>query len=212
MEISPTNDNKRPKYGNITLQTGIREYTGDFSNQPRYSMAGLTQEYLPNTDEILNSLTVDQLRELYDAKRCTNIVALESEIKQNEYDLRHAKRAYDNMIEYYNKKIEHLKELLGDPRCKDPYLILRDIEDQVDFRHKTTNDYAYVRRRIEHHLNRLYRRLMLYNSACQWSKSTLKRTARKKFNADITKPKPHHDAMKGDKNGTCTTPKDVESV
>ena len=212
MEIKPTTDNKRPKYGNITLQTGIREYTGDLSNQPCYSMAGLTPEYHPNTDEILNSLTVDQLRELYDVKRCTDIVTLESEIKQNEDVLRHAKSACDSKVEYYNKKILHLAELLDDPECRDPYLILRNIEDQVDFRHKTTTDYAYVRSRIERHLNRLYRRWMLYNSACQWSKSTLKRTAREKFNVDITKPKPHPDAMKGDENGTCTTPEDVESV
>ena len=196
MEIKPTSELLDPKYKNIHIQTGIREYSGDLSKVTLWGLGGMPRKYKPDLKEILNELTVDQLRELYDAKRCTNKFNLEQEIEEAEEDIRSFTESYQDRMNYRKERITHLEAMLKSPRCNDPSAILHNIEIQIASKDVETEHYERQLKPMKEHLQRLNKRLFTFNTADQFSLSTLKRKAAEKFGVDISKPKPHPDALR----------------
>lgn len=57
MEIKPVSEPIDPKYKNIHIQTGIREYSGDLSKVTCWGLGGMPREQEPTLDEKLDSNT-----------------------------------------------------------------------------------------------------------------------------------------------------------
>lgn len=195
MEIKPTSELLDPKYKNIHIQTGIREYSADLTKVVCWGLGGMPRESEPTLDEKLDSYTADQLRELYDAKRCTDKFKLEQEIKEAEEDIRAFKDAYEQRMAWRDKNIAHVQELLKKP-CEDPSAMVHNIEIQIASKDVETEHYERQLKPMKEHLWRLTKRLLTFNTANQFSLSTLKRKAAEKFGVDISKPKPHPDALR----------------
>lgn len=197
MEIKPVDESKDPKYGKITLQKGIREYNAGIAEHcSSWGLGGLVREQEPTLDEILDSYTLDQLRKLYDAKRCTDIHQLEQDIKDAENDIRSFTAAYQDLMNYRKERIARLEDMLKSPECKDPSAILHNLEIQKASIEVESKEYRKDLSAKETHRNQLNLRMLTYNCANRWSLSTLKRKAADKFGVDISKPKPHPDALR----------------
>lgn len=195
MEIKPVSEPIDPKYGKITLQKGIREYNGELSELTSWGLGGMPREQMPTPDEMLDSFTLDHLRELYDAKRCTDEFNLKQEIEEAEEEIREFKDAYEQRMAWRDKNIAHVQELMKTP-CEDPSAMVHNIEIQIASKDVETEHYERQLKPMMEHLQRLNKRLFTFYTADQFSLSTLKRKAAEKFGVDISKPKPHPDALR----------------
>jgi hypothetical protein len=97
-------------------------------------------------------------------------------------------------MNYRKERIAHLEAMLKSPRCNDPSAILHNIEIQIASKDVETEHYERHLKPMKEHLQRLNKRLFTFNTADQFSLSTLNRKAAEKFGVDISKPKPHPDA------------------
>ena len=146
------------------------------------------------TDEkgrlVLEELTLDEIRRIYDLRKCQNMVQLEDDIIEAQYELDKMKDELKTWSDYHNTQIEKMYRIANDPRCTDktPGVHEGELKMRIE---RFDIDVKHIDDRIAR-LNEMKHLIKI--SECHRVRK-LRQFAADKFHRDIAKPTPHPAAL-----------------
>ncbi|MBO4736662.1 MAG: hypothetical protein J5614_09755 [Paludibacteraceae bacterium] len=152
-----------------------------------------------STDEkgnlILDELTLDEIRRIYDLRRCQKAWQLEDEITEAEDELDSLKDKLKTWADYHNAQIEKMCKIASDPRCIDKSPAVHNIRIHESELKMQIEQFDIDSKHLEDRINRLKEQERLIKiSECHRLRE-LRRYAADKFHRDIAKPIPHPCAL-----------------
>ena len=152
-----------------------------------------------STDEkghlILDELTLDEIRRIYDLRKCQKVYRLDDEIIEAEAELNNLKDNLQTLSDYHNSWIEKMTKIASDPRCKDKAPVVHNIRVHEGELKMAIDAFD---RDSKHLIDRIARlnenKRLIKISECHRVRE-LRRYAADKFHRDIAKPTPHPCAL-----------------
>ena len=151
------------------------------------------------TDEkgrlVLEELTLDEIRRIYDLRKCQNMVQLEDDIIDAQYELDKLKDELKTWSDYHNTQIEKMCRIANDPRCVDKNPVVHNIRVHEGELKMRIERFDIDAKHIDDRISRLNEMKHLIKiSECHRVRK-LRQFAADKFHRDIAKPKPHPAAL-----------------
>lgn len=152
-----------------------------------------------NTDEkghlILEDLTLDEIRHIYDLRRCQKVYQLDDEIIEAQYELDKLKDDLNTWANYHNAQIEKMCRIANDPRCTDKNPVVHSIRVHEGELKMQIERFDIDSKHLEDRINRLNEHKRLIKLSERHRLRELRQFAADKFHRDIAKPEPHPCAL-----------------
>ena len=152
-----------------------------------------------STDEkgnlILDNLTLDEIRQIYNLRKCQKVYQLDDEIIEAEAELTKLKDELKTMSDYHNSWIDKMTKIGSDPRCKDKAPVVHNIRVHEGELKMAVDAFDRDSKHLIDRITRLNENKRLIKiSGCHRVRE-LRRFAADKFHRDIAKPEPHPNAL-----------------
>lgn len=145
---------------------------------------------------ILDDLTIDEFYDVYQLCKSTKVEELEAGIRETNVEMDKLKTDFKHVVMRHEEWIQQIRQLTSDQDCKNPEVIVRAIQLHE-------GEIQMARDRFDVKMERLRDRLQDYRdqrsiiwAAKHHTLQQIREFALKKYQKDISKPKPYSRAKK----------------
>lgn len=144
---------------------------------------------------ILEELTLDEIRRIYNLRKCQKVYQLDDEIILAEAELNKLKDDLQTVSDYHNSYIDKMMNIASDPRCKDKAPVVHNIRVHEGELKMAIDAFDRDSKQLIDRIARLHENKRLIKISECFRVRELRRFAADKFHRDIAKPEPHPCAL-----------------
>lgn len=144
---------------------------------------------------ILEELTLDEIRRIYNLRKCQKVYQLDDEIILAEAELNKMKDDLQTVSDYHNSYIGKMMNIASDPRCRDKAPVVHNIRVHEGELKMAIDSFTRDSKHLIDRIARLNENKRLIKISECFRVRELRRFAADKFHRDIAKPEPHPGAL-----------------